>query len=519
MSARKYTREQKDEFFRVLDRGGTVRAAARAVGVHEDAGYNWLRGTGLTMQRATPRSYPPELKERFLELVRERQIISTVARELGIHKPTAYAWARKAGISTSAARRVNPRREEFLRLRAQGLTRAQARERVGADARSATDWDKGIQIISRGRVYPDGRIVRYPERDDGSTRERRARAIGGSVDLNVVEKVIDARYLSLVEREEIHDLRRAGLSMRSIAGQLGRAPSTISRELARNTVTSRGYMPHSAHRLSAARRSRPRPAKLVADQELRRVVQDGLSQRWSPRQISRRLVRDFPDQPRMRVCAETIYQALYIHARSELTRTLPRPLRRGRSVRKRHKRADVRRPRFIDPMNSIHQRPACVDDRTMPGHWEGDLIVGTGQRSAIATLVERTTRYVMLAHLGRERSAEAVRDALIAAFADVPAPFRATLTWDQGAEMSEHRAFAKATGIEVYFADPGSPWQRGSNENTNGLLRQYFPKGTDLARHSTDVLQAVANELNNRPRESLDWDTPAERVHVLMNTT
>lgn len=257
MAEKRYTDEQKDEFFRILDRGGTVRAAARAAGVHENAGYNWLRKTGLTMQRATPRIYPPELKEEFLRLVRERQIISTVARELGIRRPTAYGWARKAGISTSEARRVNPRREEFLRLRAAGLTRAEARARVGADARSATDWDKGITIISRGRIYPDGRIVRYPEQNNGDMPERRTRAIGGSVDLNIVEKVIHGRYVSLLEREQLQDLRRTGLSIRQIAAEMGRSPSTISRELRRNTVSTRGYMPHTAHRLSVKRRRHP----------------------------------------------------------------------------------------------------------------------------------------------------------------------------------------------------------------------------------------------------------------------
>ncbi|SNS45572.1 Transposase [Micrococcales bacterium KH10] len=242
MAKKKYTDQQKEEFFRILDRAGTIRAAARAVGVNENAGYNWLRKTGLTMQRAAARIYSPEVKEEFLRLVRERQIISTVARELDIHRPTAYAWARKAGISTSEARRVNPRREEFLRLRAAGLTRSEARKRVGADARSAADWDKGITIINRGRVYPDGRIVRYAEQNNGNVPERRSRAIGASVDLNVVEKVIDGRYISLVEREQLQDLRRAGLSIRQIAAQMGRSPSTISRQLRRNTVSARGYM-------------------------------------------------------------------------------------------------------------------------------------------------------------------------------------------------------------------------------------------------------------------------------------
>lgn len=519
MAEKKYTDEQKDEFFRVLDRGGTVRAAARAAGVHENAGYNWLRKTGLTMQRATPRIYPPELKEQFLRLVRERQIISTVARELGIHRPTAYAWARKAGISTSEARRVNPRREEFLRLRAAGLTRAEARARVGADARSATDWDKGITIISRGRIYPDGRIVRYPEQNNGDVPERRTRAIGGSVDLNIVEKVIHGRYVSLLEREQLQDLRRAGLSIRRIAEEMGRSPSTISRELRRNTVSTRGYMPHTAHRLSVRRRARPRQPKILAHAALRSYVQTKLEMKWSPQQISHRLVKDFPAVPEMRVSTETIYQAIYVHARGELKRSLGQQLRRGRVARKPHRQADARRPRFVDPMNAISNRPPVVDSRDIPGHWEGDLIIGALGGSAMATLVERSTRFVMLGHLGRDRTAEAVRDSLIATVRDLPSSLRGSLTWDQGAEMAEHRAFTTATDFEVYFADAGSPWQRGSNENTNGLLRQYFPKGTDLAAHSADDLLAVAQELNGRPRKSLDWDTPAERMAALLNAS
>lgn len=519
MAGRKYSQEQKDEFFRVLDRGGTVRAAARAAGVGENAGYNWLRNTGLTMQRAAPRTYPAELKAEFLRLVRERQIISTVARDLGIHRPTAYAWARKAGISTSAARKVNPRREEFLRLRAAGLTRAQARARVGADARSATDWDKGITIINRGRVYPDGRVVRYPERNNGGMPERRSRAIGGSVDLDIVEKVIHPRYFSLLEREQLQDLRGSGLSMRQIASVLGRSPSTISRELTRNTISTRGYMPHTAHRLSVKRRARPRQPKLAANTSLRSYVQAKLNKKWSPQQISHRLIKDFPTAPEMRVSTETIYQAIYVHARGQLKRELGKQLRRGRLTRKPHKQPDARRPRFIDPMGAIGQRPADVESRAVPGHWEGDLIIGALGGSAIATLVERSTRFVMLGHLGRERGAETVRDSLIATVAALPASLRATLTWDQGAEMAEHRAFSTATNFEVYFADPGSPWQRGTNENTNGLLRQYFPRGTDLAGHSRADLHAVAQELNERPRKSLDWDTPAERLAALLEAS
>lgn len=516
MAGRKYSKEQKDEFFRLLDKGGTVRAAARAIGVHQDAGYNWLRNSGLTMQRATPRTYSPEDKAEFFRRLADNPNVSAVARELGFTRITCYSWAYKAGIRTSEARKVNPRRAEFLRLRAEGLTRAQARARVGADARSATDWDKGITIINRGRVYPDGRIVRYPEPTlVGVMAERRVRAIGGSVDLNKVEKIIDSRYLSLVEREQIKDLQRTGMSIRKIAAELGRSPSTVGRELKRNTVSTRGYLPHTAHRLSVARRARPREPKLFANNELRAYVQAKLTKKWSPQQISNRLVRDFPTTPEMRVSTETIY----VHVRGELKRELGKQLRRGRSARKPHKQPDARRPRFVDPMKTISQRPVAAEARDVPGHWEGDLIIGAAGGSAIATLVERSSRYVMLGHLGRERSADAVRDSLITTVSHLPDALRETLTWDQGAEMAEHRAFSMATDMEVYFADPGAPWQRGSNENTNGLLRQYFPRGVDLSQHSVQELQTVADELNDRPRKTLDWDTPAERLAALMDAS
>nr|WP_324192347.1 IS30 family transposase [Nocardia puris] len=343
--------------------------------------------------------------------------------------------------------------------------------------------------------------------------------MGGSVDLEVVEKVIHRRYLSLLEREQLQDLRRSGLSIRKIASELGRSPSTISRELNRNTVSSRGYMPHTAHRLSVKRRARPRPAKLVANTALRLYVQAKLNKKWSPQQISHRLIKDFPTASEMRVSTETIYQAIYVHARGELKRELGKQLRRGRVARRPRKQPDARRPRFVDPMNAIDQRPAVVESRTVPGHWEGDLIIGALGGSAIATLVERSTRFVLLGRLGRERNAEVVRDSLIDAVADLPASLRGTLTWDQGAEMAEHRAFSTATNFEVYFADPGSPWQRGTNENTNGLLRQYFPRGTDLSGHAIDDLRAVAQELNERPRKSLDWDTPAERLAALLEAS
>jgi IS30 family transposase len=363
-------------------------------------------------------------------------------------------------------------------------------------------------------VYPEGRVVRYPDPKQPDVNHQHA--IGGKVDLARAEQVIHPRYLSLLEREELRDLHRSGLSIRQIAAAMGRSPSTISRELRRNTISERGYLPHTAHRLSVKRRQRPRRPKLIENERLRGYVQAKLQQRWSPEQISHRLPKDFPDSPEMRVATETIYQAIYVHLHGTLKREMVRHLRRGRSVRKPRSDPNMRRPRFIDPMMPIGQRPADVEDRSVPGHWEGDLIIGAVGGSAIATLVERSSRLVLLGHLGKERNADAVRDSLIEAVSGLPAALRNTLTWDQGAEMSEHRAFSLAADMDVYFCDPASPWQRGTNENTNGLLRQYFPKGTDLSVHDRHQLDRVAAELNSRPRKTLDWDTPTERISALL---
>lgn len=512
-----YSAETKERFFDLLDRGGTIRAAARGAGVHEQAAYSWVRTAGLTTGRPTPRIYTAEEKAEFFRRLKENPNVSAVARELGLTRVTCYKWAHQAGIFTSEARRVNPRREKFLQLRSEGMTRSEAAAVVRADPRSAADWDRGITIIHRGRVYPDGRVVRYPDpKQPDVTHDH---ALGGKVDLARAEKVIHARYLSLVEREELRDLHRSGLSIRKIAEAMGRSPSTISRELRRNTISERGYLPHTAHRLSVKRRHRPRTPKLVENEPLRDYVHAKLQLRWSPEQISHRLPKDFPDSPKMRVATETIYQAIYVHLHGTLKREMARHLRRGRSARKPHADPNTRRPRFTDPMTPIHERPAEAEDRAVPGHWEGDLIIGAVGGSAIATLVERSSRLVLLGHLGKERSADAVRDSLIEAISGLPGALRNTLTWDQGAEMAEHRAFSLAADMDVYFCDPASPWQRGSNENTNGLLRQYFPKGTDLSLHDRAELDRVAAELNNRPRKALDWDTPAERISALLAPT
>jgi IS30 family transposase len=327
--------------------------------------------------------------------------------------------------------------------------------------------------------------------------------------------------LTLAEREEIACLRAAGAGVRAIAGVLGRSPSTISRELRRNAGSRGRYRASTAQQRAdhnARAGGRSRPAKLAVNLRLRREVQARLRENHSPEQIVRRLREDFPEDPEMWVSHETIYQSLYVQGRGGLRRELATCLRTGRALRKPRRQADQRRRRErIKDMVLISDRPPEVADRAVPGHWEGDLLMGAGNATAIGTLVERTTRFVMLLHLPGDHGAEAVADAMVTTMAGLPAFLRRTLTWDQGIELANHAQIATATGLEIYFCDPASPWQRGTNENTNGLLRQYFPKGTDLSFWGPGLLENIAAELNNRPRKTLNWRTPAEALDKLLS--
>jgi IS30 family transposase len=382
-------------------------------------------------------------------------------------------------------------------------------------------------------------------------------------------KPLSGRSLSFAEREEIALLRAQGCSMREIARRLERSASTVSRELRRNAATRSGGLAYRAttaqwHAERAARR--PKQAKLAANTALRTYVEERLAgdviapggasvpgpavswkgrrhgprtarkwaNAWSPEQIARRLPIDFPDDQAMRISHEAIYQALFVQGRGALRRELTACLRSGRALRTPRARTRRRGKSFISPKIMISQRPAEVADRAVPGHWEGDLILGLGS-SAIGTLVERTTRFTLLLHLppmtghGQEarakngpalagHGAEAVRDAIARTIITLPAELRRSLTWDQGAEMAQHAELKIDAGVQVYFCDPHSPWQRGSNENTNGLLRQYFPKGTDLSVHSAETIAAVAATLNTRPRKTLAWRTPAEALDQLLRS-
>ena len=324
--------------------------------------------------------------------------------------------------------------------------------------------------------------------------------------------------LTPADREEISRGLAAEWSCRAIGRRLGRDHTVISREVARNGGRG-GYRAERAQVATAKRRRRPKTRKLVGHPVLAAVVSEGLARRWSPKQIVSRLRVEFPHDERMRISHETIYRSLYVQGRGGLRRELTASLRSGHARRQSRYLLTGRKAQGrgqIPDMVLISERPAEVEDRAVPGHWEGDLIVGARNQSQIGVLVERSTRFVVLVHLPAGRSAPIVRDAITTEIVKLPAHLRRSLTWDRGKEMAEHAAFTVATGIPVYFCDPKSPWQRGSNENTNGLLRQYYPKRADLSEVTPDHLVAVAAELNGRPRETLGWQTPAEALNQLL---
>jgi transposase, IS30 family len=371
-----------------------------------------------------------------------------------------------------------------------------------------------VPLAVRERIVSlraDGLSFSQIERATSTSAGTVAMVLKAAGALGRVERHEWAGRLSLQDRTEICAGIERGESCAAIGRRLGWHPSTISREIARHSRSGRaGYQPFKAHRRAVVDAGRPHRTKLASNPVLLGVVTAWLEQLWSPQQIARRLREEFPERPEMWVSHETIYQSLYVQGRGELRRELARCLRSGRAQR-RPRRPDSTAGK-IPGMINISQRPADAADRAVPGHWEGDLIMGAGNRSAVGTLVERTTRYVMLLHLAEGRSAEQVRQAMAAKILELPESLRRSITWDQGKEMAQHHQFRIDTGVQIYFADPHSPWQRGSNENTNGLLRQYLPKSTDLSRHSEADLDAIADSLNGRPRMTLSWRTPTEAL-------
>ena len=372
------------------------------------------------------------------------------------------------------------------------------------------------------RAVAEGASTSSAARRAGVGDQRGARwfrEAGGVPPLETSEP--SGRFLSLTEREEIAVGLAAGLKAAQIAWQLGRARSTVSRELTawEQAHPGRPYRAVPAQTDAEARGARPKPFKL-AHEPLRERVQAELERKYSPRQIAMRLAAEFPDEPAMRSSHEAIYQALYVQGRGLLRRELTACLRTGRAIRRPRRRIDGRSDpdRRIPGKIMISERPAEVADRAVPGHWEGDLIAGKANKSYIGTLVERTTRFCLLLHLPVGKvDPMALQEAIVAAMGQLPKHLRLSLTWDQGLEMRRHAEVTLAADLPIYFCDPRSPWQRGSNENTNGLLRQYFPKGTDLAVHTATDLAVVAAELNGRPRKTLNWRPPAEALNDLLS--
>jgi transposase, IS30 family len=384
---------------------------------------------------------------------------------------------------------MTDKRLEYVRLIRIGVSNSEACRRLGIDRKTGHWWKNG------------GSVTR-----NGITR--------------VVEPIIDhhhvpvesGRYLAESERVTIADGVREGRSARSIAAELGRAVSTVSRELQRNASADGGYRPHAAHALMRSRRPRPKQRLLERDEELRRLVQHYLDRRWSPEQV----VHELRAAHGRHLAVETIYQALYSPYRV-IERQATNVLRTGRPCRRSRVRGDQRRPRFVVPITMIEERAPEANDRSVPGHWEDDLIVGAYNRSAIGTLVERVTRFTILVHLAGESRSDTLRTRLEAIVNELPLGLRKSLTWDQGSEMCHHHSITAATQMPVFFCHKGRTWQRPSNEHTNGLLRNYFPKGTDLSVHSTDDLARVSDELNRRPRKTMGWQTPKALFTTLRN--
>lgn len=436
---------------------------------------------------------PESVRETFWEAVRSGLSPTAAATIAGINGGTGRAWAKAAGYRRDPAHR---------------------RIRYGSDVRQAF-WSA---VRSGASVIEAALAAGVPEHRGTAWVRQAGYVLRTACPIDIDTAVPSPKGpLSFVERWQLENLLEDGHTAAQSALRMGRHRDTIRREISRG-LTGSGYRAWAGQRVAEANRKRPKTAKLAANAVLLGEVVARLERHDSPEQIAGRLRLDFPDDPEMWVSHETIYQALYVQPRGELARLVKQALRTGRVQRKAQGRNSIDRSRFKEEMIGIADRPAEADDRAIPGHWEGDLILGsTAAASAIGTLVERTTGFVVLLHLPGDRTAATLADAMTVKVHDIPEILRRSLTWDQGSEMALHTKITEATGLPIYFCDPHSPWQRGTNENTNGLLRQYFPKGTDLSFYGPGWLDQVAAELNSRPRKRHGWRTPAEELHRLLS--
>jgi transposase, IS30 family len=430
------------------------------------------------------------VREEFWKALQLGLSPTAAATVAGVSGATGRKWAKAAGGKRCkkhcGTRYSQAARDTFWRAVGSGMSPTDAAVVAGVSENAGRTWVAQAGFVPR-TPFPAG-----PDPDAAS------------------------RPISFSARCRLEELLESGCSQARAARLLGRHRSTISREIRRG-ATGSGYRARVGQNAVGAGRARPKPRKLQTNPALLGEVLQRLKQRHSPEQIAGRLREEFPDDPEMWVSHETIYQAMYVQPRGELARQVKTALRTGRARRKPQGRKETNGHGRLKGMVNISERPAEADDRAVPGHWEGDLIVGAHGESAIGTLVERTTGFVMLLHLPGDRSAATVAEAMTKAIPKIPEVLRRSLTWDQGKEMALHTKITEATGLPIYFCDPHSPWQRGTSENTNGLLRQYFPKGTDLSFHGPGILDNVAAELNARPRKRHNWRTPAEELHRLLS--
>jgi IS30 family transposase len=446
-----------------------------------------FRGHGVKLDAAVA----VLVREVFREALESGLSPTAAATVAGVSGATGRRWAKDWGYQRNprhcGTRYGHQVREVFWAAVRSGTAPAQAALLAGVSENAAREWIDQAGYVPRTPVSADQQL-------DGAVR----------------------RSLSFTERCWLEELLESGCSQATAARWLQRDPSTISREIRRG-ATGSGYRARVGQDVVDASRARPKARKLETNSALLDEVLRRLRQRHSPEQIAGRLREDFPDDPEMWVSHETIYQAMYVQPRGELARLVKAALRTGRTRRKPQGRSETDNRGRLRDMINISERPAEADDRAMPGHWEGDLILGAFGQSAIGTLVERTTGFVVLLHLPGDHTAATLAEAMTAKIPEIPEILRRSLTWDQGSEMALHTKITEATGLPIYFCDPHTPWQRGTSENTNGLLRQYFPKGTDLSFHGPGILDNVAAELNARPRKRHNWRTPAEELDRLLS--
>lgn len=479
-------------FWDAFDSGVTVTAASHAAGVSRATGQRWIQ-------------------RRFDLLRADRVSVAECARRLRLSAGRAerheHQW--QAGLRARQGEAATARR---IALATAARHVEQATALHGKLRRRQELTERYWQLIREGAGNTEAcRILGMSRRAGGEIRKHAQDRIPTPRGLQGAP----GRYLELRERVMIADLRRLGFSLRKIAEHLGRSPSTISRELRRHATTDGNYLPATADHAAHLQRARPKTPKLAANKQLRQLVQRKLNRCWSPEEISGWLRNAYPADKGMRICHETIYRALLTREDTGLHKRYASNLRTGRRIRKnRWRHNHVTGGSRIRNMMMIHERPADVDDKVVPGHWEGDLILGAGCVSAMITLRERVTQYGIVINLPRDHTSATVNAEITRAFRRLPNHLKRTLTWDQGVEMAGHAELTHATGVPVFFAERSSPWQRGANENFNGLLRQYFPKGTDLSQHSSKRVAQVMNELDTRPRKKLDYDTPAARFNA-----